>query len=154
MKNNYECHLYIQSSLDKVFHAITTEDGLKGWWTEDYQGDLTKVDGEGSFHFDKSFHNLRVIELIHNKKLVWECIDQYHYNKKLNKNDEWIGTKIFFRLSPNLNGGTNIDFTHKGLTENLECYSICKEGWEFYLRKSLKSYIETGVGKPHRISEE
>jgi uncharacterized protein YndB with AHSA1/START domain len=38
------------SSLDDVYKALTTVEGLSGWWTSDTRGE-TKVDGVIQFRF-------------------------------------------------------------------------------------------------------
>ena len=40
-------------------------------------------------------------------------------------------------------------FEHVGLTANLDCYETCNSAWSWYLNQSLRSYLETGDGKPY-----
>lgn len=42
--------------------------------------------------------------------------------------------------------GTQIHFTHEGLTPQIECFENCSAGWDFYIKKSLKNFIEKGEG--------
>ncbi|MDQ2874979.1 MAG: hypothetical protein M3Y33_09385 [Actinomycetota bacterium] len=38
-------------------------------------------------------------------------------------------------------------FRHEGLSPQLECYDMCRAGWDQYL-PSLRDYLETGTGTP------
>ena len=44
---------------------------------------------------------------------------------------------------------TEIRFTHQGLDPTVECFEACTKGWDYYINTSLKTLIETGVGKPN-----
>ena len=37
-----------------------------------------------------------------------------------------------------------------GLTPQLLCYDICEAGWDMFFLHSLKQYLDTGRGKPHK----
>lgn len=47
------------------------------------------------------------------------------------------------------NEKTIIEFLHEGLTPESKCYNICAPTWDLFITESLKSFIETGVGKPY-----
>ena len=52
------------STLDDVYAAITTLDGLSGWWASDTQGD-TAVGGVLQFHFELGGIDMKVVERKH-----------------------------------------------------------------------------------------
>jgi len=86
-----------------------------------------------------------VIEMIPGKKVVWLVTES-----KLNfvaKPDEWTGTKIIFEIS-DLNGNTQIHFTHFGLVPEVECFGACANAWGTYIEQSLSRLITTGTGQP------
>ena len=56
------------SSLDKVYRALTTLEGLSGWWTVDTQGDSDKVGGIIEFRFGAGGFDIKVLELDPDKK--------------------------------------------------------------------------------------
>ncbi|EQA37263.1 hypothetical protein LEP1GSC047_4162 [Leptospira inadai serovar Lyme str. 10] len=58
---------------------------------------------------------------------------------------EWANTKLIFDLNEK-DGVTELNFTHDGLTPDLECYTDCEEGWTHWIRTSLFSYFTTGKG--------
>ena len=46
-------------------------------------------------------------------------------------------------------GKTRVDFTHKGLVPEYECYGICEDAWGNYSNKSLYDLITIGKGHPN-----
>ena len=52
-------------------------------------------------------------------------------------------------IRPTADDGCAVTFRHEGLTPQLECYDMCRAGWEQYV-PSLRDYIETGTGAPYR----
>lgn len=58
---------------------------------------------------------------------------------------EWAGTDLVFELSP-AEQGTQIRFTHRGLTPGPECYDQCSNAWSFLIKTSLRRFITTGDG--------
>ncbi|HWD77885.1 MAG TPA: SRPBCC domain-containing protein, partial [Kribbella sp.] len=74
---------------EDVYNALTTIDGLAGWWTEDTTGD---VDGVIQFRFATAGgdgFDMKVLEK--SPELVrWEVVDGP---------EEWIGTHVSFTLS-------------------------------------------------------
>ncbi len=60
---------------------------------------------------------------------------------------DWVGTTPGFTLSRASAGGCDLQFRHEGLSPQLECYDMCRAGWDQYL-PSLRDYLETGTGHP------
>ena len=150
-KQNYQCHMSYQKPAEDVFKALTSEKGLKGWWTTDCSVEPLKIGAKNTFRFGPTFTVMKVTEVIPNKKVIWECINHNHINPDLKKTDEWIGTKLIFQLEENKKDtGTLLHFTQEGLIPLLECFSICENRWDYFLKESLKSYVETGLGGPYQ----
>jgi hypothetical protein len=63
--------------------------------------------------------------------------------------DEWAGTMVVFRLVTQSPRSTILEFEHCGLGPELQCYQVCERCWNRFLKRSLKSYIETGPGQPY-----
>jgi len=61
---------------------------------------------------------------------------------------DWAGTRPRFELTPRETGGCELRFRHQGLTPQLECFSMCRSGWDHYLLSSLHDYVESGHGSP------
>lgn len=127
----------IKSSPHEVYGALTTREGLSGWWTDDTQGD-SKVGGVIKFRFaDRGFFDMKVLELDPAKHVLWQVVDGPQ---------EWIGTKVSWQLKQE-DGYTIILFRHLGWKEPVEFMHHCSTKWAVFLM-SLKSFLETGKGTP------
>ena len=76
-------------STDDVYAALTTIDGLSGWWTTDTTGD-PGLGGKIAFRFLPGGFDMEVIELVPGERVRWRVVDGP---------PEWIGTTIDWRLS-------------------------------------------------------
>jgi len=124
------------ASPDVAYQALTTLDGLSGWWTTNTQGD-TKVGGVLQFRFGAGGFDMKVLELDPGKRVLWQVIDGPK---------EWIGTKISWDLRRE-DDWTIILFKHQGWKEPVEFMHHCSTKWGVFLI-SLKSLLETGKGGP------
>jgi hypothetical protein len=79
------------ASLDNVYKALATVEGLSRWWTSDTQGE-SKVGGVLQFRFGGGGFDMKVLELQPGKRVLWEVVDGP---------EEWLGTKISFDLKQN-----------------------------------------------------
>lgn len=61
---------------------------------------------------------------------------------------EWVNTTISFEISEKDNK-TQIRFTHLGLVPEYECFNVCSNGRNHYIRESLLGLIATGKGQPN-----
>jgi uncharacterized protein YndB with AHSA1/START domain len=125
-----------QASPEQVYDALTTLDGLSGWWTEKTTGD-TGPGGVIEFRFGPGGFDMQVKELDPAKLVRWEVVDGPQ---------EWIGTNVQFDLRQD-GDFTIVMFKHEGWSEPVEFMHHCSTKWATYLM-SLKSLIETGAGAP------
>jgi len=126
----------ILSSHNDVYDALTTVDGLAGWWTDDTRGDTT-VGGTLEFRFAPGGFDMRVTELQPAQQVRWLVIDGP---------EEWIGTTISWDLKQE-GDYTTVLFKHQGWKEPVDFMHHCSTKWAVYLL-SLKSLVETGKGAP------
>jgi len=131
----------IKSSVDDVYQALTTTEGLSGWWTKDTQGD-SKLGGMIRFRFsadgkDIGGFDMKVLELQPARQVLWQVVDGP---------EEWIGTKVGFELKQE-DGYAIVLFKHLGWKEPVEFMHHCSTKWATFLL-SLKSMLETGTGAP------
>jgi uncharacterized protein YndB with AHSA1/START domain len=124
------------SSLDDVYGALTTVEGLSAWWTDATRGD-TEVDGVLQFRFREGGFDMVVRELEPAKHVLWEVVDGPA---------EWVGTTVSFDLKQE-DDYTIILFKHEGWREPVEFMHHCSTKWATFLL-SLKSLVETGKGAP------
>ncbi len=125
------------SSQNDVYKALTTLEGLAGWWTNDTRGEST-VGGVLQFRFHAGGFDMEVVELHPDRHVLWQVIDGPK---------EWIGTRISFDLKQQ-GDWTIVLFKHRGWKEPVEFMHHCSTKWAVFLL-SLKSLLETGKGAPH-----
>ncbi|MFE6338181.1 SRPBCC domain-containing protein [Streptomyces sp. NPDC057806] len=126
----------VTSSPDEVYTALTTIDGLAGWWTQDTDGD-SAVGGVIRFRFVPGGFDMKVLEAEPAERVVWEVVDGP---------PEWIGTHVSFELKQE-DDFTIVLFRHEGWKEQVEFMHHCSTKWATYLM-SLKKLVETGKGDP------
>lgn len=135
MKEIYHC-LAIQAPMEKIFQALTTKDGLSGWWTIDLE--VTGAVGSiSTFRFKSGAFNKMKIIRAESSLIEWLCIDGHK---------EWIGTHVTFELD-NQGEETKVCFSHFGFKEQTEYIGECSFHWAKYMI-SLQQYCETGIGIP------
>ena len=118
----------IKSSPSAVYGALSTIEGLAGWWTR-----TTRGDGSVGGVFD-----MKVLELDPPGHVLWEVVDGPA---------EWIGTRVGFDLKQE-DDHTIVLFRHRGWKEPVEFMHHCSTKWAVFLM-SLKAYAETGTGTPY-----
>lgn len=146
--SHYQCDVSISASAPVVFAALTTPEGLRGWWTAtcDVGSGVGRL---STFRFGQTYKVMQIESLQPNTEVRWKCIDGHiHSPGRLTKTNEWIGTTMVFRLEPRSPSGTLLYFEHVGLTPQIQCYDICTQGWGHFLG-SLRQYAETGTGTPY-----
>jgi hypothetical protein len=133
---------------EEVFNAINN---VRGWWSEEIEGNTDKLNAVFKYHFEDVHRcQIKVIELVPGKKVVWHVLDNY-FNFTQDKT-EWKDTKVVFDISRKDNK-TEIRFTHLGLVPEYECYEACHKGWTHYIQSSLRKLITTGKGEPNKTGK-
>ena len=80
---------------------------------------------------------MRVVALEPEKQVVWDYIS-----------GPWEQTGEFhFQITLD-ERGTALSFEHRDWPEADDFYAHCNTKWGFFLGISLKSYLETGEGRP------
>ncbi|HSF56881.1 MAG TPA: SRPBCC domain-containing protein [Candidatus Binatia bacterium] len=128
----------IKSSPNDTYRALTTREGLAGWWTTDTQGNCN-VGGVIQFRFGtRGSIDMKVLELDPAKRVLWQVVAGP---------PDWIGTKVSFELAQD-DDFTIILFKHQGWKEPVEFMHHCSTKWALFLM-SIKSLVETGKGAPY-----
>ena len=163
---NIRHELIIGTPAERVYHAITSQEGLSGWWTPDT---IAKAEANSIARFafgPTYFKEMKITALKSPERVQWTCIAGA---------DEWIGTTLTFNLEASdkktlLNSQpetadqvrqqSSTDVTllilqHDGWKDHTPMYAECNYTWGQFLR-SLKLFCETGKGTPwpnqHRTS--
>ncbi|WP_309231276.1 SRPBCC domain-containing protein [Nocardia sp. SYP-A9097] len=127
----------IKSSTAEVYSALTSAEGLAGWWATDTTGKGNDVGGILQFRFAAGGFDLKVIELDPGKHVQWEVVEGP---------EEWVGTRVDWSLQQ-ADDYAVVMFEHRGWKEPVEFMYHCSTKWAIFLM-SLKSLVETGEGAP------
>ncbi|MEA2211789.1 MAG: hypothetical protein QOF83_1737 [Solirubrobacteraceae bacterium] len=135
-----ECRFAV--ACERVFEAVTTLEGIGGWWTTRVRGNPSEG-GQLELIFARHDQKilLRVDEATSPSKVVWTCTTHTGH-------PEWKDTRIVFELIANRETGGTLRFRHIGLTPTLSCYDTCESGWDHFLT-SLLSFAQHGTGSPY-----
>jgi uncharacterized protein YndB with AHSA1/START domain len=157
--------LLIEAPIEQVYDAITTQQGLSGWWTPGATA-THALNTVARFPFGPTyFKEMKITELIPSRLVTWTCIAG---------TEEWIGTTLSFKLKtgdktsllrshPAITGqveqlhgdqATLLLFQHDNWKDYTPMFAECNYTWGQFLR-SLKLFCETGKGRPwpnqHRV---
>ena len=122
---------------DKVYDALTTVEGLSGWWTGATSGS-SGVGDRLEFRFPPvGGFDMEVVALTPGQRVTWTVTDGP---------EEWVGTTVDWGLRQE-GDYTIVLFSHEGWREPVEFMHHCSTKWGSYLM-SLKSLVETGEGAP------
>ena len=131
-KQDYSAHIGADVSAQEAFKGIND---VKEWWSEAMEGSSARLNDVFTVRFGAEVYiTLKVVEWVPDKKVVWlvtDCNKPWLKNKK-----EWNGTKIAFDISAE-GDSARIGFTHIGLVPEVECYSVCSNAWDQYIKGSL-----------------
>jgi uncharacterized protein YndB with AHSA1/START domain len=141
----------IDAPVAKVYEAISTAEGISTWWdkqtaTQTDRG-LVLEHNPGPEH---GVVKLRVVELVPNKRIEWECISTH---PKSSPASAWTGTHFIFEIAERDNGAssgsnpnqmraTTLDFRQDGYDERSEFFGFNKVAWGDVL-KNLKQVVES-----------
>lgn len=131
--------ILINAPKSEVFDAITTAEGLQGWYTPTTEGSAGHG-GKIKLHFkskDGPFHwKIEVTKL--GSTVRWECLEGP---------GSAAGTTATFRLDERGEGGTSVDLDHEGQDESDDKLRVCNTMWGA-LMFHLKNYAETKSSEP------
>jgi regulatory protein YycH of two-component signal transduction system YycFG len=148
MNQNYTTIFTVDQTPEEAFAAINN---VRGWWSEEIDGDTDKLGAEFKYHYQDVHHcTIKITEFIAGKKVVWHVLDNY-FNFVRDKT-EWTGTDIVFEIAQK-GDKAEVHFTHIGLVPAYECYDVCSNAWGSYITSSLRNLITTGKGQPNPIEE-
>ena len=141
-QQDFNYSLTVKASANEAMKKISQ---VNLWWAKNFKGRAAELNDEFSVHFGDTFVNFKISEVVPGKKITWLVTDcNLHWIKD---KKEWSNTEVIYTLTEK-DGKTTIDFVHKGLTPDSECYDSCKPGWTHHLKDSLLKLIDEGTGFP------
>jgi uncharacterized protein YndB with AHSA1/START domain len=136
---DYTATAVFESPADAVFNALTTPSSLTGWWMDASGSGIEG--GALTFRWGAEGALVMRVDAARRAEFVeWTTLASEPVN-------DWVGTTVRFEISPTDTGGTRLEFRHIGLTPQLECFDMCRQGWDHYL-PSLVGYVDRGQGNP------
>jgi uncharacterized protein YndB with AHSA1/START domain len=152
--HSFALSVAFDASPEEVFRAVND---VRGWWSEEVHGDTDRVGAEFRFrgHDDdqtvEHLSTIRVTELVPAQRIVWQVVA--NSMSFISDQSEWVGTEIRFELGGD-GTGTRLHFTHDGLVPSYECFEVCSNAWTFFIDRSLRDFVTTGVGAPIKKVEQ
>jgi uncharacterized protein YndB with AHSA1/START domain len=122
----------IKATPEKVFAALATIDGLRGWWVSTTTGTPSN---DGTIDF--GFCDMQVVAAEAGKLVHWRCT---------RGPSEWLNTEITFQLEWRTDQ-TFILFKHANWQEPVEFMHHCSTKWASFLF-GLMELVERGSGRP------
>ena len=115
--------LHFSSPPEKVYEALSTNEGRKGYWAESAE----EVDGKiNSIFLNNIQDSGKILEKIPNK--LFSVM--------------YFGWKVTFNLSPDSSGGTDMEMISENVPENIKTEIIA--GWVSWLM-AMKASVDFGV---------
>ncbi len=139
---NFAVSFSVDKSPKEVFDAINN---VRGWWSGEIHGETDKLGAEFSYRVkDVHYSKQRIAELAPGKRVVWHVTDAA---LSFTNTGEWKDTDIVFDIA-RVGGNTVVNFTHKGLVPQFECYNDCSNAWGLLVKGNLRKLIATGKAQP------
>ncbi len=126
-----------------VYEAIAR---VTAWWTINMDGASREVGDVFSVQFgDVHFTVQEIIEARPGARMEWRITGSRL--PWLKDPAEWKGTRMVFEIATT-DDGSQLTFTHIGLTPEVECFAQCEKGWGHFIGTSLFKLITEGAGLP------
>jgi uncharacterized protein YndB with AHSA1/START domain len=119
-----------------VWAALTTQEGLAGWWSTEVDVDGDRV----SFTFAGDFNPvMEVTRRVQGRELEWRCTAGH---------DKWMDNTFPFELVALDDARTRLRFSqHYAVELSDDDYGTYNFNWGYYL-ESLRLLCTTGAGRP------
>lgn len=144
--------VWINAPIAKVYEALSTGEAISNWW--DKQTTVETAAGQVLEHNPGPAHGvvkLRIVELIPDKRVEWECISTHPESSPASA---WTGTHLSFDISRRSNVAAmsgfgkdgdpiaNLDFRQTGYDEHSEYFGFNNFAWGCVLQM-LQQWCES-----------
>ena len=132
----------IKAKPSLAFLALTEQHHLSKWWSADSQAE--KWIG-GRLKLGSLPHQCALVveKMESGETIEWRCVPEGDAMA-----DGCAGTRVRFQISRNERGGTDVALSHQGWKTRCACFQRWSATWAKLAGKSLKAYLETGLGTP------
>jgi uncharacterized protein YndB with AHSA1/START domain len=139
--DGYSGRVTVRAPRERVFDALATLEGPRGWWTPLVTGSAARG-GELHFAFEGVIDKIvmRVDVARRPSAVHWSCVEHSGH-------PEWVGTQLAFYIVERGPEESELRLRHIGLVPELDCYDVCERGWMHFL-PSIAAYVERGQGSP------
>jgi len=148
--DHFRRSILVSADAHSAFAALTT--GIEHWWTKP-DHPIAQVGDRAKFTFPpgKSFWTFEAVRLDAPHRVEMTCVEALHLHEGMPHEieQEWLGTTVVWTITQD-GDQTRIDLEHRGLNPALLCFDVCQAGWDMFFTGSLKAYLDSGVGRPHR----
>lgn len=138
--DDYTKQVHLSASPERVFETLTTPDEFASWWAPATGSAAEGGELQITFEGIEDPLVLRVKQASRPSTVIWD-VESCAFLP------DWVGTTVAFTLGEPDTGGCELRFRHEGLSPRLDCYDMCRTGWDQYL-PSLRDYIDSGTGHP------
>lgn len=121
----------------RVYAAIATSEGNRGWWTADSTVDPRNSKANFGFEKRAAVFHMRIDKLVPEREVVMTVTDGP---------PEWTGTTLRWRIEGD-GQKSDLRFTHGGWRELTDYCAGCNSMWGRLMYR-LKDYVETGNPNP------
>jgi uncharacterized protein YndB with AHSA1/START domain len=132
--------LHIAAPVEKVYQAIAAVEGISSWWDRQTprhtERGLVLEHNPGPEH---GIVKLRVVDLIPNERIEWECISTHPATSPASV---WTGTHFIFQLRERGDKTTLVDFSQTGFDRTSRFFDSNKDAWGQVLQ-NLKRVVES-----------
>jgi uncharacterized protein YndB with AHSA1/START domain len=129
----------VSTSPEDVFQALSTSEGLGGWWTADSEAEPCEG-GSARFGFNGGdvIIDMEIEVFEPGRELQWCCVGGP---------DEWLGTIVTFELTGSEDGGTALRLIHRRWDSTGGTFNQCDTTWA-RLMHVLKAHVEGDAPGP------
>jgi uncharacterized protein YndB with AHSA1/START domain len=130
----------IKATPDSVYKAISTQEGLSSFWTDDTKAE-SKVGSVASFGFGGPSQRMRVDELAPGKRVKWTGLPDF---------PNWENTTVTWDIKPADNGQTSVTFGHRDWPASVTAHDLGSINYTWgMIVDRLRQYAETGKPVPY-----
>ncbi len=122
----------IRAPSEAVYEALTTQDGLRSWWTDDAVAEQrTRSIVELGFSDRTTVFRMRVDKLMWGKRIVWTCLGDV---------EAWKDTRLTWELK-HKDEMTVVRFAHDRWKSATGMFATCNTTWGVLMYR-LRDYVE------------